>query len=93
MGVEATPIGDATQPLGRTLRLPDGFEKQQPEWYALHDRFIMPTKKGFGTGWEADNNVAQTMNHFFDKKASSREKALLKAKATITYQSGSTYKD
>jgi superfamily II DNA or RNA helicase len=93
MGVEATPIGNATQPLGRILRLPDGFEKPQPEWYALHDRFIMPPKKGFGNGWDADNNVAQTMNHFFDKKASAREKALLKAKAAIAYQSGSTYRD
>jgi superfamily II DNA or RNA helicase len=93
MGVEATPIGNATQPLGRILRLPDGFEKPKPEWYALHDRFIMPVKKGFGSDWDANNNVAQTMNHFFDKKASAREKALLKAKAEILYQSGSSYKE
>jgi superfamily II DNA or RNA helicase len=93
MGVEATPIGNATQPLGRVLRLPDGFEKPQPEWYAVHDRFIMPPKKGFASDWEADNAVAQTMNHFFDKKASAREKALLKAKAEISYQSGASYKE
>lgn len=93
MGVEATPVGDATQPLGRILRLPDGFVKPQPEWYAIHDRFIMPPKKGFGTDWDANNAVAQTMNHFFDKKASAREQALLKAKAGISYQSGASYKE
>lgn len=93
MGVEATPIGNATQPLGRTLRIPEGFNKPKPEWYALHDRFIMPPREGFGTDYESVNAVAQTMNHFFDKKASAREKALLKAKATIRYESGARYKE
>ena len=93
MGVEATPYGNVTQPLGRTLRLPDGFEKPQPEWYAIHDRFIMPPRQGFAADWEAQNNVAQAMNHFFDKKASTREKALLKAKSDISYRSGNSYRD
>jgi hypothetical protein len=92
MGVEATPYGNVTQPLGRTLRIADGFHKPQPEWYAIHDRFVMPPRKGFEYDWDRRNKIAQAMNHFFDKKASAREKSLLNAKATITYLSGSTYR-
>ena len=91
MGVEATPYGNITQPLGRTLRLPDGFEKPKPEWYAVHDRAFMGPREGFAVGWEQENSVVETMNHFFDKKASLREKSLLKAKAKIQYQRGISY--
>jgi superfamily II DNA or RNA helicase len=92
MGVEATPYGNITQPLGRTLRSADGFYKPQPEWYAIHDRFVMPPRKSFSSDWDKQIKIAQAMNHFFDKKASAREKSLLNAKATITYISGSTYR-
>jgi len=64
MGVEASPIGNVTQPMGRITRLLEG--KPTPEWWSIYDRFI------------TDNPVAEkqaeAVNAFFDSKQESRKR-------------------
>lgn len=82
MGIEALPIGNATQPLGRIVRVLDG--KLQPEWYSFWDRIIVNEPSA--------NQIygINTLNGFFDGKHNSRVKAFKAAKAKImvkTWQS------
>lgn len=75
-GMEALPVGNVTQPLGRTLRLMEG--KSTPEWYSFHDRVFLPKDAERG-----EPAVAMALNAFFDSKAQTRMRGFQKSGATI----------
>lgn len=85
MGVEATPVGNVTQPLGRTTRLMDG--KKTPEWWSIYDRFVLEGSKveRFGSGAEVDDELAEAINAFFDTKHESRKRGFKLAGAKAIY--------
>ena len=79
MGVEALPIGDATQPLGRVLRILAG--KLTPEWYAIHDTVPKPDEGPFSQM----DNMTTILNKWFTGKTQARMAALKKAGARIRF--------
>jgi hypothetical protein len=85
MGVEATPIGNVTQPLGRITRLLDG--KKTPEWWAIFDRFVFENTKAERFGTEQSDIEAQVeaVNAFFNAKHESRKRGFKIAGAKAIY--------
>jgi superfamily II DNA or RNA helicase len=78
MGIEATPVGNVTQPLGRILRLPDGFSKPTPEWYSINDKAVLSDRMS-----SKEYHNACAANTFFDTKAHRRELGYMKARADV----------
>lgn len=77
-GLEASPVGNVTQPLGRITRLLDG--KPTPEWWAIYDRYVFDDI--------ADEELmrqADAVNAFFDTKHRSRKQGFRIAGAKAIY--------
>lgn len=84
MGIEGSPVGNVTQPLGRTLRLPEGFEKPTPEWWSIYDNIPIDREELFGSS-EDRLHQSETLNAFFDAKHEMRKKGYKTAQGTVTY--------
>lgn len=76
MGVEALPLGNLKQPLGRVLRVLEG--KQTPEWYAICDVVEMD-----GPFKNSGDQAANLLNSFLARKTRSRIAALKRSNAKL----------
>lgn len=86
MGVEATPIGNVTQPLGRVTRLLEG--KKTPEWWAIYDRFVLEGNRAqrFGNVEVAiDDDLVEAINAFFKGKHDARKRGIAIAGGKLVY--------
>lgn len=77
MGVEALPLGNIKQPLGRILRLQEG--KPAPEWYGIMDLY---NARGLGMQ-NIINSQAKIFNDFSKLKAKLRVQAMRDAGARV----------
>lgn len=82
MGLEASPIGNVTQPLGRITRLLEG--KPTPEWWSIYDRFIPDN--------QTTVNQAEVINAFFDSKQESRKRGFRSAGTNAIYHKAEDYR-
>jgi len=84
MGVEASPIGNVTQPLGRITRLLAG--KPTPEWWSIYDRVIMDNHNPMIV------KQAEAVNAFFDSKQESRKRGFNAVGTKAVYHKAEDYR-